>query len=173
MSKNKRRNTYTLAAGIALLPPAWAVLSPYIGITTGAVALICAGLYVANGNQIKNACPITHGFILGDVWAVLALLMMDLMHLNENVELYLTLCIMGALAVIIAMALEKFVFLPSWLCGWAIGLTIMAPVGIDSIGSLPIQIGVAMIVGVWYVGVGVDLFQKLLIHIETKWKERG
>lgn len=171
MNKKKRLNTYTLAAGIALLPPAWAVLSPYLGVSTGAVALICAGLYVANGNQIKNAFPITLGFLLGDVWAVLAIKLMDLIHLNENVELYLTLFVLGAAAVIIGTLLEKYVFVPSWLCGWAIGLTILAPKGIGSIGSLSIQIGVAMIVGVWYVGVGVDLFQRLLLRVCTKKKE--
>lgn len=48
---DKKLNILTLAFGIALLPPIWAVLSPYAGITTGAVALICAGLYVTNGNK--------------------------------------------------------------------------------------------------------------------------
>lgn len=52
---DKKLNILTLAFGIALLPPIWAVLSPYAGITTGAVALICAGLYVTNGNKKENA----------------------------------------------------------------------------------------------------------------------
>lgn len=165
MRKEKWQNTLTLAFGIALLPPAWAVLSPYLGVTTGAVALICAGLYVANGSKISMAVPISLGFLLGDVWAVLALKMMDVMQLNENLELYLTLFVLGGIAVIAGTLLEKIVFVPSWLCGWAIGLTILAPLGIGKIGSLPLQIGVAMLVGVWYVGVGVDLFQKRLLQI--------
>lgn len=165
MTKEKWLNTLTLAIGIALLPPAWAVLSPYLGVTTGAVALICAGLYVANGSKISMAVPISVGFLLGDAWAVLALKMMDIMQLNENLELYLTLFVLGGIAVIAGTLLEKIVFVPSWLCGWAIGLTILAPLGIGKIGSLPLQIGVAMLAGVWYVGVGVDLFQKRLLQI--------
>ncbi|HBF1431441.1 TPA: DUF1097 domain-containing protein, partial [Clostridioides difficile] len=47
----KKKEILTLSMGIALLPPLWAVLAPYIGIKTGAVALICAGLYVTNGNK--------------------------------------------------------------------------------------------------------------------------
>lgn len=136
---------------------------PYFGVSTGAVALICAGLYVANGNNIKNALKISLGFLCGDIWAVTALKLMDIMQFNEDAELYITLFVLGGLAVIIGSVLEKWIFVPSWLCGWAIGLTIMAPVGIDAIGSLPIQIGVAMLAGVWYVGVGVDAFQKLLL----------
>jgi hypothetical protein len=41
----------------------------------------------------------------------------------------------------------------------------MGPMKIAEIGSLPIQIGAAMLVGVFYVGVGVDAFQKLLLKI--------
>ena len=62
----------TLAICIALLPPIWAVAAPYIGVTTGAVALICAGLCAANGDKRENALPISIGFLLGDLWAVLA-----------------------------------------------------------------------------------------------------
>lgn len=165
MTKEKWINTITLAFGIALLPPLWAVMSPYFGISTGAVALICAGLYVANGNNIKNAGKISVGFLLGDLWAVAALSCIDFLQFHENAKLYVTLFVLGALAVIIGTLLEKFIFVPSWLCGWAIGLTVMAPVGIGNIKSLPFEIGVAMLAGVWYVGVGVDLFQKILLKL--------
>ena len=153
----------TLAFSIALLPPLWAVICPCFGVSTGAVALICAGLYVANGNNIKNAAKISTGFIMGDIWAVAALVIMERVHWNGNGTLYITLFVLGALAVILGSVLERFIYVPSWLCGWAIGLTIMTPVGIREVHSLPVQIGVAMLAGIWYVGVGVDLFQKFLL----------
>ena len=53
--KLKRINKLALAFAIAFMPPIWAVLSPYVGIQTGAVALIVAGLYVTNGNEKKDA----------------------------------------------------------------------------------------------------------------------
>ncbi|MFA9463050.1 MAG: DUF1097 domain-containing protein [Velocimicrobium sp.] len=164
MSKKKEKwiNIVTLALGIGLLPPIWAVLSPYIGITTGAVALICAGLYVANGNKITDGVSISIGFLCGDLWAVAALLVMDLMCLQADLELFITLFLFGGVAVIVANLIPRFIYLPAWLCGWAIGLTIMAPIGIENIGSIPIQIGVAMLVGVWYVGAGVDKFQRIV-----------
>lgn len=49
--KKLKQEVFILAFGIALFPPIWAVLAPHIGVTTGAVALICAGLYVTNGNR--------------------------------------------------------------------------------------------------------------------------
>lgn len=158
----------TLAFGIALLPPIWAVLAPVIGVSTGAVALICAGLYVTNGNKREDAFKISAGFLLGDLWAVIAVAVMEKLTWNPNVELYLTLFVMGGLAVIIGESFGKYIFTPSWLCGWAIGLTIMGPMSLNEIGMLPIQIGVAMIAGVVYVGIGVDAFQKFLVNKLTK-----
>lgn len=166
--KIKRINMLALAFGIAFMPPIWAVVSPYIGVSTGAVALICAGLYVANGNKRSDAVKITIGFLLGDLWAFIAVHVMSSLNFHPNVELYCTLFILGGLAVIIGETFNKFIFLPSWLCGWAIGLTIMGPMKVEAIGSLPIQIGVAMIAGVVYVGIGVDALQKFLVKCFIK-----
>ena len=92
----------TLAICIALLPPIWAVAAPYIGVTTGAVSLICAGLCAANGDKRENALPISIGFLLGDLWAVLAVFVMDKLQWNPDLELFLTLCVMGGLAVLLS-----------------------------------------------------------------------
>ena len=135
-----------LAFLIAALPPIWAVVSPYIGVTTGCL-----------------------GFIAGDIWAVLAVFIMEKLSLSPNVELSATLFVLGALAVCIGETFAKFLFTPSWLCGWAIGLTIMGPMSVKSLGTLPIQIGIAMVVGVVYVGMGVDACQKLLL----KWVRKN
>ena len=64
--------TWSLALCIAILPPIWAVLAPYLSVDVGAVALICAGLYVTNGNKLMDAPRITIGFLLGDLWGWLA-----------------------------------------------------------------------------------------------------
>ncbi len=101
MMRNKPE-TLTLAFCIALLPPLWAVAAPYIGVTTGAVALICAGLCAANGDKAADAPKISVGFLLGDFWAWLALVVMAKLSLNPDLELFLTLFVMGGLAVIIS-----------------------------------------------------------------------
>ncbi|MDO5516138.1 MAG: DUF1097 domain-containing protein [Clostridium sp.] len=165
---SKRIETWTLAFCIAFFPPIWAVLAPYANISTGAVALICAGLYVANGNKAEDGVKISIGFLLGDLWAVLALKMMSLINMPESAVTFITLFILGGLAVLISSKMSKYIFCPSWLCGWAIGLTIMAPLGIDKIGSLPLEIGAAMLVGVWYVGFFLDIAQRKLMKIFSK-----
>ena len=162
--KRLTRPVWTLALCIALFPPIWAVLAPDLGVTTGAVALICAGIYVAAGNERRHALPMSLGFLAGDFWAVSALWIMERLPWNPSLELFLTLFFLGGAAVLIASCLPKVFYLPAWLSGWAIGLTVLAPGGLSAMGSLPIQIAAAMLVGVWYVGVGVDAIQQLLLR---------
>lgn len=166
--KEKWINNLTLAFTVAALPPIWAVLSTYMGVTVGAVALIVAGLFAVLKNDIKMALPVSLGFICGDIWAVIAVNVMARSTLGPNATVYCTLFVMGGLAVIIGSALEKFIFVPAWLAGWAIGLTIMGPMDASALGTMPIQIGAAMLAGVWYVGVVGDLFQKMLVKIFKK-----
>lgn len=171
MKEKLNADIWTLALGIAFFPPLWAVAAPYLNVSTGAVALICAGLYVTNGNKREDAVKISVGFLLGDFWAVVALKMMDLLKLNENLELFGTLFVLGGLAVIISALIPKYIFCPAWLCGWAIGLTILTPGGWQNIGTVPVQIGAAMLVGIWYVGVFVDLVQKKMLKFLHSRKE--
>lgn len=162
MASKLNRDNLTLALCIALFPPVWAVLAPHIGIQTGAVALICAGVYVANGNKEQDALPMSLGFLAGDVWAVLALGIMEALPFNPEVELFCTLFVLGGLAVVLSSLCPAWLYCPAWLCGWAIGLTIMAPGGFAAIGTFPLQIGAAMLAGVWYVGVLVERIHRKL-----------
>ena len=134
-----------------------------MGITTGAVALICAGLCAANGDKAADAPRISIGFLLGDFWAWLALVVMEKMPLNPDLEVFFTLFVMGGLAIILSGLAPRWIFCPAWLCGWAIGLTIMTPVGLADIGTLPVQIGAAMLAGVWYVGVFLNIVRAKLL----------
>lgn len=155
-------NTLTLSICIAILPPIWAVLAPHIGIEIGAVALICAGVYATNGNKEQDALRIIIGFIIGDLWACIALLAMKFLCFQEDIEMFITLFILGGLAILIADIFEKFIFSPSLLTGWAIGLVLMSSEDICKMCSLAVQIGIAMIVGVLYVGLFAERIHQYL-----------
>lgn len=162
MKKRLNRENLTLALCIALFPPIWAVLSPKFGIEVGAVALICAGVYAAAGNRTELAVPMSLAFLAGDVWAWLAMWMMALLPFGQGASVFVTLFVMGGAAVLIASLLPKLFYCPAWLCGWAIGLTVMGPMELTALGTMPVQIGAAMLAGVWYVGVLVEwIHQKL------------
>ena len=151
-----------LAVSIGLLPPIWAVLSGHLGITCGAVALICAGIYVTAGNKVELGLPMSLGFLLADLMAVGSIWLMQNMPFPPDVNTFLTLAVLGFLAVLLCTRLPKVFFLPAVLSGWAVGLTVMGPLGFANLGTVPLQVAVAMLAGVWYAGFAVDKFSQLI-----------
>ena len=157
-----KKEILTLALLIAVMPPAWAVLSPYMGILVGPVALICAGIYATNGNKFKDAHKIALGYLAGDIWALIAFEIMAHTPLNPDLTLFLTLAVFGFILVIISARFENIIHMPSWLTGWAIGMLAMNLDTSTPIMSLTVQIGIAMLVGVYYVGALLDKVHGLL-----------
>ena len=160
--KTKRKEVLTLAALIAVLPPLWAVLSPYIGISVGPVALICAGIYATNGNKFEDAHKISLGYLAGDIWALIVFEIMAHTPLNADLTLFLSLAVFGFILVIISSEWANIIHMPSWLTGWAIGMLAMNLDKTTPVLSLTVQIGVAMLAGVYYVGALLDKIHKML-----------
>lgn len=157
-----RKEILTLALLIAVLPPAWAVASPYLGNSVGPVALIAAGIYAANGNKWKDAHKIALGYLAGDIWAYIATVIMAATPINPNVTLFAVLAVLGFLAVVISQKLPSLFYMPSWLAGWAIGMLAMNLDTLTPLMSLTAQIGAAMLVGVYYIGALVDKLHRIL-----------
>ena len=157
-----RKETLTLALLIAVMPPAWAVISPYLGNTVGPVALICAGIYATNGNKFRDAHKIALGYLAGDIWALIAFEIMAHTPLNPDLTLFLTLAVFGFILVVISNKFSNIVHMPSWLTGWAIGMLTMNLDKTTPVMSLTVQIAVAMLVGVYYVGALLDKVHRIL-----------
>ena len=157
-----RKEIITLALVIAIVPPAWAVASPYLGISVGPVALICAGIYGTNGNKFSDAHKIALGYLAGDIWALIAFEIMAHTPINPDLTLFLTLAVFGFILVIISARFANIVHMPSWLTGWAIGMLAMNLDKTTPVLSLTVQIGAAMLVGVYYVGALLDKVHRLL-----------
>jgi len=158
----KRKEIVSLALLIAIMPPAWAVLSPYIGISVGPVALICAGIYGTNGNRFADSHKIALGYLAGDIWALIAFEIMAHTPINPDLTLFLTLAVFGFILVIISSVFPNIIHMPSWLTGWAIGMLVMNLDKSTPVMSLTVQIAVAMLVGVYYVGALLDKFHRII-----------
>lgn len=156
-----RKEILTLAALIAILPPIWAVASPYLGNTVGPIALIAAGIYATNGNNFKDAHKIALGYLLGDLWSYTATIIMASTPFNADLTLFLTLAVLGFLVVVFSSKAPNFIHMPSWLAGWAIGMLTMNLGKTTPLLSLTVQIAVAMLVGVYYVGALLDKIHRI------------
>ena len=157
-----RKEILTLALLIAVLPPAWAVASPYLGNSVGPVALIAAGIYAANGNKWEDAHKIALGYLAGDIWALAATAVMAHTSLDPDATLFAVLAVLGFMAVVISQKLPSLFYMPSWLAGWAIGMLAMNLDRTTPLMSLTVQIGAAMLVGVYYIGALVDKLHRLM-----------
>ena len=159
---SKRKEILTLALLIAVMPPIWAVLGPHIGNSVGPIALICAGIYATNENRFEDAHKIALGYLAGDIWALAAAQIMAHTPLNPDLTLFITLAVFGFLAVIISCRFPNIIHMPSWLAGWAIGMLTMNLDTITPRLSLTVQIAVAMLVGVYYVGALLDKVHRIM-----------
>lgn len=147
-----KENWLPTAVTIALLPPLWAVISEYIGISFGWCALAGAGIYVAAGDNIKNAPKISGGFIMGSIWGVAATKMIGSQLLPHSLLVFLTLCVLGFAAVFLSINLmDRFTYLPAWLGSWALSIGVMGTGGERNLVTL-VKLIIALLVGVWYVG---------------------
>lgn len=158
----KKREVITLALLIAVMPPLWAVLSPYMEISVGPVALICAGIYATNGNKFEDAHKIALGYLAGDIWALIVNRIMAHTPINPDLTLFLALAVFGFILVIISSKFANIIHMPSWLTGWAIGMLAMNLDTATPVLSLTVQIGAAMLAGVYYVGALLDKVHRLL-----------
>lgn len=156
--KGEYKELLTLALLVGILPPTWALISPYIGVHVGPIALIAAGIYGANGNKFEDSFKIA----AGDIWSLIATAVMQKTPFSANLTLWSTLFILGFIAVIISAKFPRYVYLPSFLAGWAIAMLSMNLDSTTPLIRMTIEIGVAMLVGVYYVGALIDKIHKVV-----------
>jgi hypothetical protein len=82
--------------------------------------------------------------------------------LNPDLTLFLALAVFGFILVIISSKFSNIIHMPSWLTGWAIGMLAMNLDTATPVLSLTVQIGAAMLAGVYYVGALLDKVHRLL-----------
>ena len=164
--REKNIDRLTLAIGVALFPPLWGLVTEAVGIKIGAVAMICAGLFAANGNKLEDTLKIIIGFLVGNLWGLLAVIIINKLPFVPFIKMFIVLLIMGFTAVmIVTTRLERLIYLPALLTGWAITKLILCNISYEKIVLLSAQIAISMIVGVVYVGIGILKFQMFLKNI--------
>jgi hypothetical protein len=117
---------------------------------------------VTAGNKVELGLPMSLGFLLSDLVAVVAVWMMENLPFPGDGNTFITLAVLGFCDVMLCTRLEKVFFLPAVLSGWAVGLTVMGPLGFANLGTMPLQVAIAMLAGVWYAGFAVDWFSRLI-----------
>jgi hypothetical protein len=115
---------------------------------------------------VKNGLKITLGFLAGNFWAYFVLLTMGAIGggINFFVLLFLVLFVYALVAVFIACYLDKIFDLSAWLAGWAVTLTILSFVQPSGWVQMLWHIAIAMVAGVWLIGVLITSLHKKLVR---------
>lgn len=164
--KNKVLDVLPTAIGVALLPPIWATVSASFGITFGWVSLACAGMYFVIGDPVKSGIKTSVSFLMGCLWGLVATLVINWLPINKIISLFAVLCVLGFVAVICSeIVLKKKAVLSAWLGSWAIALGVFGQSEPSQFGTILIKLIIAMLVGVWYIGLFNRNFQIFIEQI--------
>lgn len=148
------------AVGVALLPPLWAVVSSIAGIKFGWVSLACAGMLTVFHDYVKTGLCQSISFFMGCIWGLTATLAMWWIPLSDNISLFLVLCVWGFIAVMLSeVVFRKKTVISIWLSSWAIALGVFAEVPLQQYGITFFKLMIAMLCGVWYIGLFNQKFQ--------------
>ena len=158
--KEKRNGMLALAIGVAIIPALWAVLTPYIKINAGPVALISASIFFAYGGKV-TPIKAALGYMMGLASGILAVWMILNLPFSGDINLFLTLAVVAGGSVILALSVcSSFTDLSSWLGGLAITVLVMVmamqagmPGEISAWGNIILSLAVNLLAGVYVIGV--------------------
>lgn len=158
-SKEKRNGILALAIGVAIIPALWAVVSPYLQINAGPVALVAASIFFAYGGKVKHLNAAL-GFMMGLASGVLAVYMILNLPFSPDLNLFLTLAVVAGGSVILALSVcSSFTDLSSWLGGLAITVLVMVmamqggmPPQVGAWGNIIFSLAANMLAGVYVIG---------------------
>lgn len=147
-----KKETWAMVIGISFVPAVWAVIANHIGVEIAATAMISACPYVLAGKTVKDSLSMTVGLLLGIVWTRITFLLMSSLTFNADIVTFVVLVVMVALAIIISSFAPKAIHCVSWLCGFALGLTVLGLSDVSAYNIMSLKLALAMIVGDWCVG---------------------
>lgn len=149
-----KRETWALVIPISILPAIWCVAAMLTGVGPAAAAMISATLYVILVKSVADALKMSLSFVLGVVEAVISIMIVGALSaaIPMIAALPLTMIVMVALVIIIQTFIVKWTDLFSMLCGFAVSMTVLTMVDPSAMMGMAVQLAVAMLVGIWWIG---------------------
>ncbi|MGE5372975.1 MAG: NAD(P)H-dependent oxidoreductase [Solirubrobacterales bacterium] len=166
---NKSKTVLLLACSVAIFVPIWGTFHGLLGIKTAWAAFASAALFFAAGHELKSAPKVAAGHLLGLVWGITMLTVLSLpqtQHFNPIAAAFATLLGLGVLAVIVThLGADLLSHLPSLFSGWAVAVGALGPVPPSAWGRLPLDVLLALLVGVLVLGIGISQLHLLFMRL--------
>ncbi|MCQ2557589.1 MAG: DUF1097 family protein [Oscillospiraceae bacterium] len=143
---------------ISGLPAIWCLAAILLGIGPAPAAMVSATMYVIYGKKAKPAI-MTVSIILSVIFAYCIVSLIGALTANASpaVVTPLVLFIGVGIIIVIQELLKKFTDLPTILGGFATGMLGLTMVSPDAMPKMGIELVIAMLVGLWWIGVLGDV----------------
>lgn len=165
----KEKEILTLALSVGIMVPIWGTFHSMIGIGMTWPAFASAALFFAANCKIKDSINISFGHAIGVMWGIIFLNIVNapqLSQYNNQVILFVTLCVLGILAVFVTnIGFKLLSHLPSLFSGWAITVGGLGNITLTNWGSTPLDILLSIMAGIFIVGLGILKVQSCLLKI--------
>jgi len=165
------RKIVLLALCVGIFVSLWGTTHQYMGIVLAWPAFISAAVFFAAGHQLKDSFKVAIGHIIGLLWGISFLCLLKFSPfgvVDPQILLFLVLASLGFLAVIIThVGIDLFSHIPSLFSGWAITVAVLGGKNIALCGMDIIQIGLSMIMGIFFIGVGISQSHLFLTNLNV------
>ncbi|MGE5626897.1 MAG: NAD(P)H-dependent oxidoreductase [Solirubrobacterales bacterium] len=167
--KYKLKEMIFLALSVGIFVPIWCTFHSFIGINIVWAAFASAAIYFAAGHKLNDAINVAVGHVMGLGWGIAFFILLSRVEFktyNSDVVLFVVLFMLGVLSVIVThLGIKLISHLPSLFCGWAVAVGILGNISIKNWGNTPLDILFSLLIGVFFLGIGISQFQQLLLKL--------
>lgn len=166
-NKLKVKEVLTLLLSVGIIVPIWGTFHSLIGIEMTWPAFASSALFFAANCKIEDSMNIAFGHAVGVVWGMMFLNILNFTgfaQYDSQVVLFITLCILGMLAVFVtSIGFKLLSHLPSLFSGWAITVGALGSTSLVNWGNQPLDVLLSTAAGIFIVGVGISKIQSYLL----------
>lgn len=165
--KVKVKETLALLLSVGIIVPIWGTFHSLIGIEITWPAFASSALFFAANCKVKDSMNIAFGHAVGVMWGIMFLSILNFpkfAQYDSQVVLFITLCILGMLAVFVTnIGFKLLSHLPSLFSGWAIAVGGLGSIPLVNWGNQPLDIFLSTAAGVFIIGGGISSIQSYLL----------
>lgn len=165
----KLKSTLFLALSVGIFVPLWGTFHGYVGIENTWAAFASAAIFFATGAKLKDSIKVAACNAIGLLWGLIFLYVIQLPALqgySSTLVIFATLGVLGICAILVtSIGIPIICDSASLFGGWAVGVGALGGISVEKWAYIPVDILLSLLVGVFFVGVGISQLHGLLLKL--------
>lgn len=156
-----KESLYT-ALGIGIFTFFYGLLSGSLEFWMAPVAFITSAFYAGYGSKENSSINVSLSFGMGIIWGLIAFNLFQIPNMNMLLWTSSVFGVMAFIAIILQGTILPFTRIPAWLLGWGTFMEISLNKTITNWPLFIVQLAACMLLGVYFLDFGSDLFKKIM-----------